>query len=1714
MKTKMLLITATVLLIGILKTQAQSRNINLIEHETNIRQDVTTALNFFNDKQAVIRFRDIEINSQIKSFGTISLEDQVVLNLFQDVSFTATVVKVKEYLADNVTITAKIDTYNYAYMIVSTTEMRTFAVIDVPEINRTYKIISDPVLDENYLIELDPTLMESYNAENECQVIDDELTPKEVKEIENVKNDPFDTYLGPQDIANIDVMIIYTTAALTKANSTLGLGGISNLIAYAMALGQLVLDYSNTDVNLTLVYNSVIDYDESDDIAKDLSRLIKTSDGYMDDVHSWRDTYGADLVQLFGSGLSSAGIAKTTQNEAYAFSVVGVTHIDNYSSIHEMGHNMGCGHHKEQSHQPGPELYSYSAGWRWTGNDSGKYCSVMTYNSGVYFDDGINHDRLPYFSNPSVDDPSGVPTGDSEDGDNARTIRETKHNIAAYRDDASIGCISCPGYNFHIYPTESWKTTSASIGSGDCKIYRFNAQYGRTYYFKTGCGDGATADFDTKLFLLNNDYCTVITDNNDDCEELRSQIHWVASYDGYAYLRVKGNEGATGNYTLAFQMPDGCTSDLQNPSLTLIPDENWQYQDGLFPGEFCRFLVTEGITYHWSLCSGHGAEASYDSQLTLSKGSSDLILDFSDDVCGDDARISWTADFTGGVKVIISKSDCQAGSDPTTLAYKSGTLEVPYLTLTPNREVFSSAGTATFYLGSNTSWKLSKNASWITSMIPNSGSGNATITINYNANPSSLQREAVITATANAASDADVTLKQYPTDPYCNSVLSMGTMLMPTDEWQYNSEMFAGMFATTPVLSGTQYHWSLCSLHGAAVLYDADLILRRADNNEFIAYSDGGCGFNDAPVISWTADFTGNVKIILADGTCEYGDIARIGYKSGDLTSISISVSTEMIPLPFLSGTTTFSVYTELPWSIYIPPDKDPSWISVQPQNGVGNTLDTVTYLPNTTNIQREGSIIINAGDTSAMVTLLQMPNDGHCNSTSKSGGFLMPSENWQYYDNILSGEYANFEVDSGLTYHWSLCPQHGGNASFDSELTLRRADNNSFISYNNNTCGNDARISWTADYSGEVNLVLTEFPCNSTQMPARIAYKSGILANPFPIPGGSLTILTPVNKIVAPGGGIVTYALTSNTAWELTKDVDWITLSQTSGIGNATIIVDYEPNTGSERIANISGSVLYVPGVFANNTVTQIDFCNSETYLATETPSENWQYITCMKAGEYVIFPVTQGEKYQWSLCNAHGGNALFNSELTLRKASDNSFLSYSNNFNGVGQDAYLLWNADFTGDVKLVLSEINCQTSNLACARLAYKKGELNLPYLQISPQITYAGSDSGSIAVEIFSNTIWSLQKDAVWISSMAPNSGTGNAEISLTYMENTCLPREGNISASAFAINGINCSLIQDANLFSVPNAYAGQDATILTGQNYHITDAAALNVTSVEWTSDGYGYFSDPYIVNPTYIPGSGELGEINLTLSAIGMPGCNISSTAVLHIDTGMQINLDVRVMLDGAFMTDHMTTLLNQYSYLPLVQPYNTVPWNYQGTESVSSIPSAETSDWVLVELRHSEDEPDYIDPDFTVIDRRAGFLMSDGSIKDLDGTSYLNMRLADPAKTRVVVWHRNHISLISSAIIEPVNGNLFQWNFIDGLSKAYNNGQKSLGGGYFGMFAGDGNGNGSVDEFDKTSNWNSQVGTKGYIKGDFNMDGEVNNQDKNDFWLPNSGSGTQVPY
>jgi hypothetical protein len=195
------------------------------------------------------------------------------------------------------------------------------------------------------------------------------------------------------------------------------------------------------------------------------------------------------------------------------------------------------------------------------------------------------------------------------------------------------------------------------------------------------------------------------------------------------------------------------------------------------------------------------------------------------------------------------------------------------------------------------------------------------------------------------------------------------------------------------------------------------------------------------------------------------------------------------------------------------------------------------------------------------------------------------------------------------------------------------------------------------------------------------------------------------------------------------------------------------------------------------------------------------------------------------------------------------------------------------------------------------------------------------------------------------------------------------------------------------------------------------------------------------------------------------------------------------------------MSIALNTSGYIPSTQPFNTSPWNYTGTESVASIPTG-VVDWTLIELRSTTT---------TVVARRAAFIKSDGSLVDLNGTSQLSFASVAPGNYYVVIYHRNHLAVMTANTV-TLSNNPTLYDLTLSQTQAYGtNPMKNLGSGVYGLFTGDADGSGSVNATDRSSTWN-QRNLSGYNGTDVDLSGAVNASDRSIVWN-NRNISTQVP-
>ena len=235
--------------------------------------------------------------------------------------------------------------------------------------------------------------------------------------------------------------------------------------------------------------------------------------------------------------------------------------------------------------------------------------------------------------------------------------------------------------------------------------------------------------------------------------------------------------------------------------------------------------------------------------------------------------------------------------------------------------------------------------------------------------------------------------------------------------------------------------------------------------------------------------------------------------------------------------------------------------------------------------------------------------------------------------------------------------------------------------------------------------------------------------------------------------------------------------------------------------------------------------------------------------------------------------------------------------------------------------------------------------------------------------------------------------------------------------------------------------------------------------------------------------------------------------TAIVQPDLVIpHITLNLKAFLEGPYNGTDMNTDLAGLNDFPLVQPYNTSPWNYSGTESILSIPNADIVDWVLIELRETAGDASTADPS-TTIARQAGFILNNGSIVGTDGFSFLRFDVTITEHLYAVIWHRNHLSILSSFPLALVGDDYF-YDFSSGQDQVYGgiNGHKEIGAEVWGMIAGEGYMNDQINNSDKNEVWKNQQGSSGYYSGDFNMDGTVNDLDKTENWKNNTGKSSQI--
>ncbi len=404
-----------------------------------------------------LRHRAFYLHPQFETPERISEGSTIHMNLFSDKVLTTNIHTTTMYMENATSLRGTIEGYEWGFVVLIINDGNLIGTIEIPENNERFVIRTNSQSSLHYIFEVDVTDIDTPPS----------IGPLEIQEsgINVSKNTQFSTNdlrmldYDPYEPVTIDVFPTFTT----EAKDTIlefGYPSFWTFILEEIEISNTVLQ--NSHAYLTLNPKPLLEVywlEESGDSEEDLAALRNC-----DVVHNWRRHWEADLVVLYAYNQHCvAGLGHTLNTlegvPERGYSLVNVQHSSAnpigdsiYTLIHEVGHNLGA-HHKDQQDyvtvggnlikgHPGPTEWTdwpengWSAGWRWNISFMGTKiyrCSVMTYTSGNYFEDGQDHIRLGIFSNPERSF-YGVPMGHDTYANNTGTIRITKHIVSSYSD--------------------------------------------------------------------------------------------------------------------------------------------------------------------------------------------------------------------------------------------------------------------------------------------------------------------------------------------------------------------------------------------------------------------------------------------------------------------------------------------------------------------------------------------------------------------------------------------------------------------------------------------------------------------------------------------------------------------------------------------------------------------------------------------------------------------------------------------------------------------------------------------------------------------------------------------------------------------------------------------------------------------------------------------------------------------------------------------------------------------------------------------------------------------------------------------------------------------------------------------------------------------------------------------------------------------------------
>lgn len=376
-------------------------------------------------------------------FGTINFQDQfpdiLTFNCFSDATFLAIKQRKEQHTIGATSTIYQLEGEVFGYAIVTYSDERLFVKIQDGQ-GRVF-IISPETKGAYAIAEIDNSIDDEGNV---CsQFIQQEFENSgrlNTKRTGSICEETTEIC----DPATVDVMVLYTddVGSLYGDATT-----ASNAIANAIAEANQALINSGVVHQFQLVHTAEVLYEEDEDLETTIIRLEGATDGYLDNIHSLRNTYEADLVALIVSSGNGCGVG-TVNTNAQEFNTTKAFNVTkagcmmtNLTLAHEMGHNLGLHHdwYVNQSTSPCDFAHGYVNDEADAGTEDQRWRTIMAYNQQCV-DAGYNCARLPYFSNPNIqynNDLVGRLQEHAEPADGAFILNRSMCKVADFKENSA-----------------------------------------------------------------------------------------------------------------------------------------------------------------------------------------------------------------------------------------------------------------------------------------------------------------------------------------------------------------------------------------------------------------------------------------------------------------------------------------------------------------------------------------------------------------------------------------------------------------------------------------------------------------------------------------------------------------------------------------------------------------------------------------------------------------------------------------------------------------------------------------------------------------------------------------------------------------------------------------------------------------------------------------------------------------------------------------------------------------------------------------------------------------------------------------------------------------------------------------------------------------------------------------------------------------------------